>query len=112
MLKSGSDFREFSQITVTFGVDNDRPSVDVVKHTITRDIPPDPEIQAIVDNYLSKLEKGTPMLQQLNIAVCPYCLILIDLVILSITRVSCGGGGKGKGGYSPRNLAPPPPPKG
>ena len=58
VLKSGSDFREFSQITVTFGLDNDRPSVDVIKHTITKDIPPDPKVQAIVDDYLSKLEEG------------------------------------------------------
>lgn len=58
MLKSGSDFRYFSQITVTFLPDNDRPSVEVIKHTITRDIPADPGVQAIVDQYLSKLEDG------------------------------------------------------
>ena len=57
MLKSGSDFREFSQITVTFG-DTDRPLIDLVKHTITRDIPADPQVQGIVDQYLSKLEDG------------------------------------------------------
>ena len=59
VLKSGSDFRYFSQITVTFPPDNDdRPSVEVVKHTITRDIPTDPGVQAVVDQYLSKLEEG------------------------------------------------------
>ena len=58
MLKSGSDFRYFSQITVTFPPDNDRPSVEVIKHTINRDIPTDPGVQAVVDQYLSKLEEG------------------------------------------------------
>ena len=58
MLKSGSDFREFSQITVTFGDTTDRPSIDVVKHTITRDVPTNPQVQGIVDQYLSHLEDG------------------------------------------------------
>ena len=58
MLKSGSDFRYFSQITVAFPPDNDRPSVEVVKHTITRDIPANPNVQAVVDQYLLKLEEG------------------------------------------------------
>ena len=58
MLKSGSEFRNFSQITVTFTSDNDRPSIEVVKHTVTRDIPADPGVQAVVDQYISKLEEG------------------------------------------------------
>lgn len=58
VLKSGSDFREFSQITATFGPEGVRPSFEVVKHTITRDIPADPTVQAIVDQYLSKHEEG------------------------------------------------------
>ena len=58
VLKSGSDFRNFSQITITFFPDNNRPSVEVVKHTITRDIPADPGVQAVVDQYVSKLKEG------------------------------------------------------
>ena len=57
VLKSGSDFRNFSQITATFFPDNNRPSVEVIKHTITRDIPADPGVQAVVDQYLSKLKE-------------------------------------------------------
>ena len=37
VLKSGSDFRDFSEVTVTFRKD-DKPQVSVERHTITRAI--------------------------------------------------------------------------
>lgn len=38
VLKSGSDFRDFSQLTVILGEDSNRPQVSVERHTITRNI--------------------------------------------------------------------------
>ena len=55
ILKSGSDFREFSQITVTFNPGM-RPTFQVVKHCITGALAPDPELQAVVDHYQCELE--------------------------------------------------------
>ena len=55
ILKSGSDFREFSQITVTFNPGM-RPSLQVVKHCITGALAPDPELQAVVEHYQGEVE--------------------------------------------------------
>ena len=63
MLKSGSDFREFSELTVSFNSNTlntptARPSVHVVRHDITSKIEPDEEVAKIVDRYLEKLKTG------------------------------------------------------
>ena len=55
IIKSGSDFREFSQITVTFDP-HLRPTFQVAKHCITGDLAPDCELQAVVDHYQCELE--------------------------------------------------------
>lgn len=56
MLKSGSDFREFSQLTVTFG--SESPSIVVTRHQVTRDVPPEPGLQAVVNQYAAMVEDG------------------------------------------------------
>ncbi|CAI8034918.1 Probable 5'-nucleotidase, partial [Geodia barretti] len=55
VIKSGSDFRDFSQITVNFS-NSRRPTFDVIRHTITRGIPPDPGMAALVANYCDSTE--------------------------------------------------------
>ena len=50
MLKSGSDFKEFSEVTVTFTAD--KPSFDIRRHKITPDIKEDEEVKAVVTEYL------------------------------------------------------------
>ncbi|XP_078365023.1 uncharacterized protein LOC144649408 isoform X1 [Oculina patagonica] len=51
VIKSGTDFREFSCITVNFNKDNSF-TIDVQKVEITSDIPEDPEVKATVDKYV------------------------------------------------------------
>lgn len=62
MLKSGSDFRQFSQITISFtnslSTPTSRPIPTVKRHDITRESPPDKEVQNVVDQYLEKLKTG------------------------------------------------------
>ena len=55
MIKSGSDFRDFSEIAVDFS-NSRRPTFDVVRHTITRDVPPDPDVAALVAKYCDSME--------------------------------------------------------
>ena len=57
VIKSGSDFRDFSEITVNFSP-NSRPTFDVVRHTITSDIPPDPEVADMVKQYCADMQEG------------------------------------------------------
>ncbi len=58
ILKSGSDFREFSQINVTFGLSNWRPTVEVLRHEVCGDVPRDPQLQAVVEQYTALVEAG------------------------------------------------------
>ena len=53
VIKSGTDFREFSCITVNFNTDNSF-TVDVQRIEITRDIPEDPEVKSTVDKYVGE----------------------------------------------------------
>ena len=52
--KSGTDFREFSCITVNFNADNSF-TLDVQRIEITSDIPEDPEVKSTVDKYVGEL---------------------------------------------------------
>ena len=54
IFKSGSDFRCFSEIVVSFG-DNGSYLIDSQMHLITKDIAEDPDIKKIVDKYLGEL---------------------------------------------------------
>ena len=56
VLKSGSDFREFSQITVIF--DSGRPSFEVTRHEVTSATSPDPSLQSVVDQYTALVDAG------------------------------------------------------
>lgn len=58
ILKSGSDFRELSQITVIFEPSSPRPVIEVLRHEVRSDVQPNPEIQAVVDHYLAVVEDG------------------------------------------------------
>ena len=51
IIKSGSDFREFSIITIEFGDDNNY-DVDVERIEITGNVPEDPDLKEIVDGYM------------------------------------------------------------
>ena len=59
MLKSGSEFREFSVLTVRFpnqGTDpTSRPQIEVEQQRVTKGDAPDAEVLAIVEKYLSKV---------------------------------------------------------
>ena len=56
MLKSGSEFREFSLLVVTFPQDSaSRPQIDVVRHQVKKEVVPDPGMEAIVQKYLNKV---------------------------------------------------------
>ena len=53
MLKSGTDFRQMSQVTLTFGADN-KANVDIKLLEMNTADPEDPEIKAVVQEYMSK----------------------------------------------------------
>ena len=56
MLKSGSEFREFSLVTVNFPRDPTvRPTINVQRHEVKKKVIPDGEMEAIVDKYLNKV---------------------------------------------------------
>ena len=64
MLKSGSEFREFSVLTVKFpssiekaaaSLSCNRPDIDVMHCKVTQDDHPDEAVLAIVHKYLSKV---------------------------------------------------------
>lgn len=55
VIKSGTDFREFSCITVSFNTDNSF-TLDVQRIEITSDIPEDPEVKSTVDKYVGELK--------------------------------------------------------
>jgi 5'-nucleotidase len=52
--KSGTDFREFTEITVNF--DNGKLNVDTCKHKITSDIPEDEVVKAALKKFQDKIE--------------------------------------------------------
>ena len=55
VIKSGTDFREFSCITVNFNKDSSF-TIDVQKIEITSDIPEDPEVKSTVDKYVGEFK--------------------------------------------------------
>lgn len=55
VIKSGTDFREFSCITVNFNTDNSF-TLDVQRIEITSDIPEDPEVKSTVDKYVGEFQ--------------------------------------------------------
>ncbi|XP_020897709.1 5'-nucleotidase isoform X2 [Exaiptasia diaphana] len=57
IIKSGSDFRHFSVITICFSDDNNF-NIDVEKIEITSDIPEDPNLKAIVDQYMDVMKES------------------------------------------------------
>ena len=50
IVKSGSDFKEFSEITIEFS--DDKQSYTIRRHEITSDLAEDEEVAAIVSKYL------------------------------------------------------------
>ena len=50
VVKSGSNFKEFSEIIIEFSVD--KPSYTIRRHEITSDLPEDEEVAAVVSKYL------------------------------------------------------------
>ena len=55
VIKSGTDFRELSCITVSFNDDNTY-GLDVQRIEITSDIQEDPEVKLTVDKFVGELE--------------------------------------------------------
>ena len=53
-MKSGTDFREFSCITVSFNGDN-KFCLNVERFEITSDVPEDPVVKLTVDKFLGEL---------------------------------------------------------
>ena len=53
IFKSGTDFRCFSEIEITF--DNGLYEINSKKHEITKDVPENPEIKAVVEKYLGTM---------------------------------------------------------
>ncbi|KAL5466915.1 hypothetical protein EMCRGX_G031077, partial [Ephydatia muelleri] len=56
VLKSGSDFRELSQIDVTFTAQG--PQFAITKHTVTGEVPHDPDMQKLVDDFSELMDQG------------------------------------------------------
>lgn len=58
LLKSGSEFREFSVLTVKSPSEpGGRPEVNVMRCEVTQDDTPDKDVLAIVQTYLSKVSQ-------------------------------------------------------
>jgi hypothetical protein len=55
IFKSGTDFRNFSEIEVVFSSNDDSYEIQSKKHEITKDVPENPEIKVVVDKYLGIL---------------------------------------------------------
>ncbi|KAK3727236.1 hypothetical protein QZH41_019303 [Actinostola sp. cb2023] len=58
IIKSGSDFREFSKITINFSEDNNFNITDVERIEITSEVPEDPELKAVVDKYMDVMKES------------------------------------------------------
>ena len=55
VVKSGTDFRQMSQITLTFNENNNSVDVEIEEVSITSDLEEDPEVKAIVTEYMGML---------------------------------------------------------
>ncbi|XP_065915509.1 5'-nucleotidase-like [Dysidea avara] len=67
ILKSGSDFIEFSEVAVNFTVD--KPSYVIHRHEITSDIKEDEEVGAVVAKYVGQTEES--MKVEIGYIHCP-----------------------------------------
>ena len=56
VLKSGCDFREFSHIGVSFTTQG--PHFTVTKHSVTGNVPHDPDMQKLVDDFAELMDQG------------------------------------------------------
>ncbi len=45
-----------------------RPAVEIVRHEVVSDVAPDPELQAVVGQYLGEVEAG--MLEEIGCVEC------------------------------------------
>ena len=54
LVKSGSDFKEFSKISIHFDENSNRHEFDVVKVTLDGSVKEDEEVNAITDEFLGK----------------------------------------------------------
>ena len=64
VVKSGTDFKELSEITVEFSVN--KPSYTIQRHEITSDLAENEEVAAIVSKYLGI---------QLYMQICTYTFV-------------------------------------
>ena len=67
VIKSGTDFRNFSEVTLTF-LDDGRFDVNVKEVVVDSSYPEDPEVKSIVDRY-------TGLCDDTSIVVC-RCFII------------------------------------
>ncbi|KAI5630873.1 hypothetical protein NE865_16412 [Phthorimaea operculella] len=51
IIKSGTDFRQFSRITVQFGAPGTKPKINVEAHDVTSEYAEDPALKAVLDKY-------------------------------------------------------------
>ena len=77
VIKSGTDFRELSCITVSFNDDNTY-GLDVQRIEITSDIQEDPEVKLTVDKFVGELEM---------ILLLHRCIL--SFFFCSIARLKC-----------------------
>jgi 5'-nucleotidase len=56
VLKSGTDFRQFSVITVDFSTLETRPVVEIDSVDVTKDFEPDNELESLLEKYTDKME--------------------------------------------------------
>ena len=55
MVKAGSDFKWVTEISIEFPADGGKPVIDCTQHEVTSDIPEDPAVAAIVEEYMGLL---------------------------------------------------------
>ena len=56
VLKSGTDFRQFSVVTVDFSTLATRPVVEIDSVEVTKDFEPDNELATALEKYTEKME--------------------------------------------------------
>ncbi len=76
VLKSGSEFREFSHLTVTFPEGSDhtsstRPIIDVERREVTGALTPDPDVDQTVQKFLKEV-RGSFYQQFLATVLSPW----------------------------------------
>ena len=74
VIKSGTDFRELSCITVSFNDDNTF-GLDVQRIEITSDIQEDPEVKLTVDKFVGELEM---IFWLLHCCMLSFCFFALD----------------------------------